>query len=109
MATGELSPNGDSDSASDGDAVNPDAVLASEEIRLLLEATTPGYYRTLFTAAFITGMRSGELLALRDNSPPAGRCHQVLCTAHCLDHSSIASRLNRQSLPILNAPRILCS
>jgi integrase len=46
-------------------AVTPDTILSPEEIRLLLDATTPGLYRTLFTTAALTGARSGELLALR--------------------------------------------
>jgi integrase len=31
----------------------------------VLEKTDPGYYRTLFLIAYLTGMRSGELFALR--------------------------------------------
>ena len=31
----------------------------------MLEATTPGLYRVLFTTAALTGARSGELFALR--------------------------------------------
>lgn len=63
MATHELAP-GD-DGASDGDSVNPDSVLSPSQVRLMLDAATPNYYRTLFTMAFVTGMRSGELLALQ--------------------------------------------
>ena len=45
--------------------VRPDEVLDLDEIRRLLDASDPGYYRTLFMAAALTGMRSGELLGLR--------------------------------------------
>ncbi len=62
-ATHELVPGNDGDR--DGtDSVNPDAVLSPSQVRLMLDAATPCYYRTLFTTAFVTGMRSGELLAL---------------------------------------------
>jgi integrase len=33
-------------------------------VRRLLDATPAGYFRTLFATAYITGMRSGELLGL---------------------------------------------
>jgi integrase len=45
--------------------VNTGVILSPVEIRKLLDETPAGYYRTLLTTAFITGMRSGELLALR--------------------------------------------
>lgn len=45
--------------------VRPDEILNAEEIRRLLECSKPGFYRTLFTLAAATGMRSGELFALR--------------------------------------------
>jgi integrase len=48
-----------------GDEVSVDAILNPAEIRKLLDEATAGYYRTLFTTAFVTGMRSGELLASR--------------------------------------------
>ena len=51
--------------AASGDEVNASAVLSPAEIRKLLDTAPAGYYRTLFSTAFITGMRSGELLALR--------------------------------------------
>ena len=62
-ATHELIPGEDVDS--DGDSVNPDSVLSPSQVRLMLDAATPGYYRTLLTMAFVTGARSGELLAFR--------------------------------------------
>ncbi len=62
-ATRELVPG--EDGARDGDSVKPDSVLSPSQVRLMLDAATPGYYRTLFTMAFVTGMRSGELLALQ--------------------------------------------
>ena len=46
-------------------AVTPDTILSPEEIRLMLDATTSGLHRTLFTTAALTGARSGELFALR--------------------------------------------
>lgn len=49
----------------DGEVVQPDQVLNSDEIRRLLEHTRPGGCRTLFTLAAATGARSGELLGLR--------------------------------------------
>jgi integrase len=45
--------------------VREDEVLNLGEIRRLLDASDPGYYRTLFMTAALTGMRSGELLGLR--------------------------------------------
>jgi integrase len=54
--------NGESDC--NDDAVNPDEILNPDEIRKLLDHTTPGLYRTLFTTAAATGCRSGELFAL---------------------------------------------
>ena len=35
------------------------------EIQLLLPAARPGFERTLFETAYLTGAREGELLALR--------------------------------------------
>ena len=43
--------------------VDPHDVLDPSEIALLLDEAEPGY-RTLFATAFVTGMRSGELLGL---------------------------------------------
>jgi integrase len=51
-----------------GDGVQPlrpEEVLDPNEIRKVLENTDPGYYRTLFLTAYLTGMRSGEMFALR--------------------------------------------
>ncbi len=49
----------------DDDAVNPDSILNPDEVRAMLNATSAGLYRALFTAASLTGARSGELFALR--------------------------------------------
>jgi integrase len=54
--------NADEDGADH--AVIPDTILSPDEIRLLLDATGPGLYRTLFTTSALTGARSGELFAL---------------------------------------------
>jgi integrase len=43
----------------------PDSVLGPAEIQLLLAAARPGFERTLFAVAYLTGAREGELLALR--------------------------------------------
>jgi integrase len=63
LAVREL--HADEDAASTDDTVNPDSILSPEEIRIMLEATTPGLYRVLFTTAALMGARSGELFALR--------------------------------------------
>jgi integrase len=79
MAARELTD--EDNGAGTDEAVNPDSILSPDEVRRLLDAATPGYYRTLFTTAFITGMRSGELLALRwgdlefDESSGRGRIY----------------------------------
>jgi integrase len=65
MAAGEIGADDNQETTNDSDAVNPDSVLSPDEIRALLQAATPGYYRILFTTAYISGMRSGELLALK--------------------------------------------
>jgi integrase len=49
----------------DADAVSPDNILDPSEIRRLLEAANPGFERTLFLTAFVTGAREGEQLGLR--------------------------------------------
>jgi integrase len=63
MAARELKA-GDSAPSAD-DAISPDSVLSPTEVRQLLEAARPGFERTLFATAFVTGAREGELLALR--------------------------------------------
>jgi integrase len=45
--------------------IRPEEVLNPDEIRKLLEKAAPGFYRTLFITAYLSGMRSGELFALR--------------------------------------------
>jgi integrase len=49
----------------DADAVSPDNLLDPDEVRRLLQAANPGFDRTLFLTAFVSGAREGELLALR--------------------------------------------
>jgi integrase len=49
----------------DNDMVEPDRVLSPAEIQLLMAAARPGFERTLFATAYLTGARQGELLALR--------------------------------------------
>jgi len=64
MAARELRSSED-EGASNDDTISPDAILSPGEIRAMLNAATPGLYRTLFTTAALTGARSGELFALR--------------------------------------------
>jgi integrase len=45
--------------------VTENEVLDPAEIRRLLDAAEPGLYRTVFTTAALTGLRSGELFGLR--------------------------------------------
>src|SRR6266851_8919782 len=47
------------------DAIDPDSVLNPNEIQTLLREANPGFERTLFETAYLTGAREGELLALR--------------------------------------------
>jgi integrase len=46
------------------DAVDPSQVLDQNEMARLIAASPEGYFRTLFATAYVTGMRSGELLGL---------------------------------------------
>jgi hypothetical protein len=46
------------------DAIDPDNVLNPKEIQTLLREANPGFERTLFETAYLTGAREGELLAL---------------------------------------------
>jgi integrase len=64
MAARELRA-GEDEGASNDDSISPDAVLSPDEVGAMLDQTTPGLYRTLFTTAALTGARSGELFALR--------------------------------------------
>lgn len=64
MAARELRQGEDANGSND-DAISPDAILSPDEIRAMLNAATPGLYRTLFTTTALTGARSGELFALR--------------------------------------------
>jgi integrase len=47
------------------DAADSDGVLSPPEIQSLLASARPGFERTLFETAYLTGAREGELLALR--------------------------------------------
>jgi len=47
------------------DTIDPDSVLNPQEIQTLLREANPGFERTLFETAYLTGAREGELLALR--------------------------------------------
>jgi integrase len=47
------------------DAGDSDSVLSPPEIQSLLASARPGFERTLFETAYLTGAREGELLALR--------------------------------------------
>ena len=49
----------------DDEAVREDEILNSDQIRRLIDAAHPGFERTLIVLAAATGMRSGELFALR--------------------------------------------
>jgi len=59
LKAGAINADGNSDT------VEPDSVLSPAEIQLLLAAARPGFERTLFAAAYLTGAHEGELLALR--------------------------------------------
>jgi integrase len=47
------------------DGIDPDSVLSPKEVQVLLQSAKPGFERTLFETAYLTGAREGELLALR--------------------------------------------
>jgi integrase len=57
--------DGDGVNDAGNDAADPDSVLDPAEIKLLLASARPGFERTLFETAYLTGAREGELLALR--------------------------------------------
>lgn len=63
LAAREVNP-GQEGEASISDAVVPDNVLSPGEIKRLLGAAGPGFEKTLFETAYVTGAREGELLAL---------------------------------------------
>jgi integrase len=74
MAVREL--RGDEETTSTDDTVSPDAILSPDEIRLMLEQTSPGLCRALFTTAALTGARSEELFALRWTDVEMPDCRQ---------------------------------
>ncbi|MGD0073343.1 MAG: tyrosine-type recombinase/integrase [Candidatus Binataceae bacterium] len=53
------------DRGDDVRAIRPDEVPSPDEVRRMLAEAKAGFYRTLFSTAAMTGMRSGELFALR--------------------------------------------
>jgi integrase len=53
------------DNHAGNDAADADSVLSPPEIQALLASARPGFERTLFETAYLTGAREGELLALR--------------------------------------------
>ena len=66
MGATELKDEATKEQRGDGaQPLRPDEILDPNEIRKMLEKAEPGYYRTLFLTAYLTGMRSGELFALR--------------------------------------------
>jgi integrase len=66
MGATELKDEATKEQRGDGvQPIRPEEVLDPNEIRKVLEKAEPGYYRTLFLTAYVTGMRSGELFALK--------------------------------------------
>jgi integrase len=61
----ELKTDKENDYAGNDASDDADSVLNPSEIQLLLAAARPGFERTLFETAYLTGARQGELLALR--------------------------------------------
>jgi len=62
----ELKEEGTKEQRGDGvQPIRPEEVLDPNEVRRMLEKAEPGFYRTLFLTAYLTGMRSSELFALR--------------------------------------------
>jgi integrase len=99
MAAHEL--RGDEEAASTDDTVSPDSILSPDEIRLMLEQTSPGLYRALFTTAALTGARSGELFALRWTvvEMPDGRQGYIYIRAPSLGLDSKGRRCARATIP----------
>ena len=66
MGATELKDEATNELRGDGvQPLRPEEVLDPYEIRKVLEKVEPGYYRTLFLTAYLTGMKGGELFALR--------------------------------------------
>jgi integrase len=66
MGAMELNEEGAKEQRGDGvQPIRPEKVLDPIEFRRMLEKAEPGFYRTLFLTAYLTGMRSGELFALK--------------------------------------------
>ncbi|GEM_PF-368523 len=75
VSSGEISEDGSRLMRDATRPVRAEEVLSPEELRRLLAAAEPGFYRTLFLTATLTGMRHDELLALRwpEVDLPAGK------------------------------------
>ncbi len=66
MGAMELNEEGAKEQRGDGvQPIRPKKVLDPNEVRRMLEKAEPGFYRTLFLTAYLTGMRRGELFALK--------------------------------------------
>lgn len=76
----------DTDRARDDGRLGPEDVPTPDELRALLDAAEPRFYRTLFLAAALTGSRPGELRALRwshvDLDEPAIKIRRAHTHAH---------------------------
>jgi integrase len=66
MGATELKGEATKEQRGDGvQPLRPEEVLDPNEIRKVPEKAEPGYYWTLILTAYLTGMRSGEIFALR--------------------------------------------
>jgi hypothetical protein len=63
----ELSTDG-SPAGTGTDAIDPDSVLSPKEIQTLLQEAKPGFERTLFETAYLTGARERTSCAAMDGS-----------------------------------------
>jgi integrase len=65
ITTAELAEDGSRPVRDATRPVRTEEVLSPEELQRLIAAAEPGFYKTLFLTASLTGMRHDELLALR--------------------------------------------
>jgi integrase len=65
VTTAELAEDGSRPVRDATRPVRAEEVLSPHELQRLLAAAKPGFFRTLFVTAALTGMRHDELLALR--------------------------------------------